>query len=139
MLDNQRRAADGKEQHDIEKMIEAENDPKIRLQLIVLNRINLSLIANTRTTDDIADKLESHITAFDTHRKTEEALLNKGRGAWLVAVWVLGAIQLLSITIWSDASSEMTAVKEAITSGTVKVAQLDTRVGVLEKVVAKLP
>jgi len=78
---------------EIEELLRDANDPKDRLMLIVLNRINNSLVSNselTRTSSELnrqmAARLEEHITSYEEN-------LNKGRGAWKVIAWVLGLLQ----------------------------------------------
>jgi len=87
-LDNlNRRSGDSNDQDEIERLIELEDDAKVRLQLIIMNRINLSMIANTSTINAVATKLDAHLTHFEERTKKEDELLNKGRGSWyLVAV-----------------------------------------------------
>lgn len=79
---------------DIEHLIAAESDPKQRVFLIVLNNLNGSLIENTQATASIGQKLDAHLSNFESYTKDKDRLLNQGRGAWLVAAWVLGLAQL---------------------------------------------
>lgn len=89
-----RHATDNAKALDIEAMIAAEDDARQRAFLIVLNSINTSLMANTSTVRDVANKLDAHLTAYADHVNEETALLNKGRGMWTVGAWVLGIAQL---------------------------------------------
>lgn len=93
-----RRAVDRGQQEEIEDLIAQEQDPKIRLQLMVMNRINLSLVENTNTIQEINSKLETHLTNFAEHTKTNEALVNKGRGAWRVVIYVFSFLQIAAIS-----------------------------------------
>lgn len=92
----QRRAADA-DHWDVEKMIAAENDPKQRLQLIVLNSMKNAVLANTRVSEATAERLDQHLTDYQEHTKAEAALLNKGIGAWKVVAGVLVAAQSVII------------------------------------------
>lgn len=131
MEDKKRRATD-KTVHDIEQMIAAEDDHKQRAFLIVLNSINNSLIANTHTIQEVSDKLETHLTNFETHTREEDALLNKGRGAWKVAAWVVGVAQVVGVGIWADTRNDIKTLHAAVAALTASDSRMDARVAVLE-------
>ena len=82
MTHYKRRQSDSKV-GDIEALIAEENDPKQRAFLIILNSINSSMVANTEATRDVADKLDSHLSAFETKAESDAKLLNQGRGCLL--------------------------------------------------------
>ena len=114
----------------IEEMIANEDDPGKRAMLIVLLSINSSLLANTRTIVELSAKLEEHRTKlekhldnFDLHIAAEDEILNKGRGAWRVLAWVLGAAQIAVVTVISMAWSDLSGIHSAINS----LAMVDTR------------
>ena len=132
MEDKKRRATD-KTVHDIEQMIAAEDDHKQRAFLIVLNSINNSLIANTHTIQEVSDKLETHLTNFETHTREEDALLNKGRGAWKVAAWVVGVVQVVGVGIWADTRNDIKTLHAAVAALTASDSRMDARVAVLER------
>jgi hypothetical protein len=111
---------------DIEQMILAEDDQKQRAFLIVLHSINKSLIANTETIREVSDKLEMHLENFENHTKSEEALMNKGRGAWKVVAWVIGVVQVIGLGIWNEARTEIKGINTSIS-------QLESRVLFVEK------
>ena len=125
-----RRATDAAMSLDIDQMILEEEDKKQRAFLIVLNSINKSLIANTETIKEVSEKLESHLLSFEEHTKAEEALMNKGRGAWWVATWVISVVQVIGLGIWGVASND---IREIHTS----LKHLETRMAVVEKVTEK--
>lgn len=83
----------------ISSLIEDADDPKDRAFLIVLQQINQSLIANTSTINDVASQLNAHLVNYETHAKKSEALVNRGKGAWLIASWVIGILQLAIIAV----------------------------------------
>lgn len=130
MTQHNRRETDKLMSLDIDQMILAEDDPKQRAFLIVLNSINNSLIANTETIKDVSGKLDAHLTSYEKHVEQEDALLNKGRGAWRVMAWVIGAVQMVGLGIWNEARTEIKDINAALRS-------LESRVIVVEKVTEK--
>lgn len=120
------------EQLEIENLIATEDDPKIRLQLMVMNRINLSLIANTHTINDIAVKLDEHLTSFTAHVSREDALINQGRGMKRVGVILMGLLQGLVVWGLYTVTDAVSAINTAQLSNAVQHAQFDTRIKVLE-------
>jgi len=119
---------------DIDAMIAQEDDSKQRAFLIVLNNINKSLVANTETIREVSDKLEQHLEHFDKHTREEEALMNKGRGAWRVATWVIGIAQVIGLGIWVQAREELKDIHLALQKEQVQLMQLESRVLFVEKV-----
>lgn len=93
---------------DIEHLIASEEDPKQRVYLIVLNNLNNSLVANTETIRSVSAKLDTHLTNFESYTKDKDAMLNKGKGAWKVAAWVLGVAQIIAGGVWMNFKSELT-------------------------------
>lgn len=92
---------------DIEKLITEENDPRQRAVLIILNSINSSLNESAHLTRDVAVKLDHHILKTVERNLKNDALVNKGRGAWIVAAWVLGIIQLVAVFIFLQVRQEL--------------------------------
>lgn len=133
MMTENRRATDRSAQ-EIENMILQEDDLKQRAFLIVLNSINNSLIANTETIREVSDKLEAHLEHFDTHTKAEEALMNKGRGMWKIAAWVIGVAQGAGLYIWQHAREDLSQINLALQREQVEIAQINTRVTNVERV-----
>lgn len=127
-----RRASD-RRPLDIDSMIAEENDPKQRAFLIVMNSINVSLLANTETIRDISIKLDTHLTNFEEHTATEDALLNRGRGMWKVTSWVLGASQAAVIALSLGAYNHLSGIDSAISVLQVADAKLEARVTAGEK------
>lgn len=119
---------------DIDAMIAQEDDSKQRAFLIVLNNINKSLVANTETIREVSDKLEQHLEHFDKHTREEEALMNKGRGAWRVATWVIGIAQVIGLGIWVQAREELKDIHQAVSKSQIQLMQLESRVLFVEKV-----
>ncbi len=118
---------------DIDGMILEENDPKQRAFLIVLNSINNSLVANTKMTSDVANKLELHLEVYATHASQNEELLNKGRGAWRVAGWIVGIVQIIGLGIWTEAKVELSEINKAAQLQQAAMAAHNTRLAILEQ------
>lgn len=119
---------------DIEQMILQEDDAKDRAVLIVLNNINKSLLANTETIRDVSDKLETHLENFEKHTQEEDALRNKGLGAWKVASWVIGIAQVIGLGIWAQAREELKDIHITVQKSQTQLIQLESRVLFVEKV-----
>lgn len=130
----QRRETDKLMSLDIDQMILAEDDAKQRAFLIVLNSINKSLIANTETIREVSEKLETHLTHFEEHTRAEEAVMNKGRGMWRVAAWVIGIAQVVGLYIWQHAREDLAQINLALQKEHVEIVQINARVTNVEKV-----
>ena len=135
----QRRAADHRAL-DIGSMIAEENDPRQRAQLIVLNNINNSLLANTKMTTEVASKLDDHLTRYEEHTKDEAALINRGIGAWKIIAWVLGVAQAALMGSAGYVSADLKELHGDLHAGQVvdvktlaRVDELEDRVKVLSK------
>ena len=124
-----RRASDNRAL-DIEELIAAEDDTKARAILIVLNSINNSLVANTKTIIDVSDKLDEHLTLYEQHTSAENERLNQGRGAWKVAAWVLGIAQMALIAGGSTILGEIRAIHTVDNDHTTRIVILETKAGV---------
>lgn len=120
----QRRAVDA-DGWNIESMIAEEDDPKQRLQLIIMNSIKNAVLANTKVAEATAHRLEDHQSDYEQHRKEAAALINKGLGAWKVIAWLLGVAQALLI---AGVGYVMTDLKEIHSD----IRSVDTRITVIE-------
>lgn len=119
---------------DIEQMILEESDKKQRAFLIVLHAINTNLIANTTTIREVSTKLETHLEQFEAHTTQENALLNKGRGAWKVLAWVIGTAQVIGLGIWNEARTEIKDINSAVKNTQHQLTQIEARVLYVEKI-----
>jgi hypothetical protein len=128
-----RRASD-RQTLNIEDMIANENDPKQRAFLIVLNSINNSLLANTSTIREVSTKLETHLTLFESHAEAEEALMNKGRGAWTVLAWVLGILQVAGFGLWSLARNDLAEIHSSLSALASSDTDMNHRLGLIEQI-----
>lgn len=133
-MDQNRRATDAAMSLDIDQMILEEEDKKQRAFLIVLNSINKSLIANTETIKDVSEKLDAHLTSYENHVEQEDALLNKGRGAWKVMAWVISGVQVIGLGIWAMAREEIKEIHVMMQAEQKQLAQLESRVLFVERV-----
>lgn len=88
---------------DIERLIEAENDPRARTLLIMLSRIADELHQSTSLGKNVAEKLESHLISYEQRVVQENEIRAQARGAWKVIAWILGAAQaiVISASIWT--------------------------------------
>jgi len=134
MTQQQNHRATDKLPLDIDQLIMQEDDPKQRSFLIVLNSINNSLIANTETIKDVSEKLDAHLTNYENHVEQEDALLNKGRGAWKVMAWVISGVQVIGLGIWAMAREEIKEIHVMMQAEQKQLAQLESRVLFVERV-----
>lgn len=111
---------------EISELIKMEDDPKNRALLIVLQNINLSLITNTKTVNDIDEQLNKHMELYNTRITSEDAMYNKGRGAWKVLSGILGLIQIALVAFVAHANTQLDRYQSM-------QRQLETRVIVLEQ------
>lgn len=88
---------------DIERLIEAENDPRARTLLIMLSRIADELHQSTSLGKNVAEKLESHLISYEQRVVQENEIRAQARGAWKVIAWISGAAQaiVISASIWT--------------------------------------
>jgi isocitrate lyase len=78
---------------EIDDLIKQENDPKTRAILLVLQNINISLMANTQAVNDTDTQLKRHMVEVAKRTEENNALLNKGRGMWNVISVCLAIVQ----------------------------------------------
>lgn len=129
-----------KVQHDIDVLISAENDPARRAVLIVLQSINRSLEANTIATQQTQFSLGElrtdfglHLTNFEKHAINEEAIMNKGKGAWRVMAYVLSAVQAVAIWGWIYSRNEIADMKIEAHAAELTHQKMQSRIEQLEK------
>lgn len=127
---------------DIERLIAQEDDPKVRAQLLIMNSINNSMIAstdmtiaNTRATESLNNNFQVHLKNFSDHVKTQDEIRNKGRGAWWVLSWVLGAGWVVTLGFVSFAWGAITGNQRAIADLQITDIRQDGRITQVERVV----
>lgn len=127
----QRRALD--QQDEIERLIASEQDPQSRLHLMILNRINLALVANTTATMEIHDKLTSHLVHYDSFVKNADALLNKGKGGWYILGWAFGVANMVIGWIVVDVNDKQTTIRDTVYANTLVIQKLNSKIEAIEK------
>jgi hypothetical protein len=138
-----RRAEDkrneAKLQAELDALIAAENDPSKLANLMVLNAINRSLTHNTSMTHNVNEGLSglkkeftAHVDNFANHAKIEEALLNKGRGAWMALAWFLGVLQVIVGYVIMDTRDSMRQVETNTHLAQMADQKIITRIEILE-------
>ncbi|OXE36893.1 MAG: hypothetical protein CGW95_04730 [Phenylobacterium zucineum] len=127
-----RRATDSK-RHDIEAMIAEENDPKQRAFLIILNSINVALMANTSATAGLSQKFDDHLTTFEEKVAADAEILNQGKGMWKVIAWGLGAAQAVVVALAVYAANDLDAIHKAIQAGHDEDIRMELRIKNLEE------
>ena len=100
MAEHSRRHDDGGKT-EIDELIKQENDPKTRAILLVLQNINVSLMANTEAVNDTDKQLKAHMVEVAKRTDESNALLNKGRGMWNIISLVLAAVQVALVYFMS--------------------------------------
>lgn len=98
---------------EIADLIKQEDDPKTRALLIILQNINLSLIANTQTVNDIDVQLKEHLVEFKTRVAIEDAEDNQKKGAWRVIAAILGVLQAAALGAISYGITELKTLHTA--------------------------
>jgi len=129
-----------KVQHDIDVLISAENDPARRALLIVLQNINRSLEANTIATQQtqlslggLRTDFGTHLKNFENHAFNEEAIMNKGKGAWWVMAFVLSVVQTIAIYGWNSSRNEIEGMKAEAHQSELTHQNMQSRIEQLEK------
>jgi len=92
MAEHNRRHDDGGKT-EIDELIKMENDPKTRAILLVLQNINVSLMANTQAVNDTDTQLKAHMVEVAKRTDESNAMLNKGRGMWNIISICLAVVQ----------------------------------------------
>jgi hypothetical protein len=92
MAEHNRRHDDGGKT-EIDELIKLENDSKTRAILLVLQNINVSLMANTQAVNDTDTQLKAHMVEVQKQAEINNALINKGKGMWNVISILLAMVQ----------------------------------------------
>ena len=124
---------------DLRQLIANEDDPKLRVLLMLVNTFNENLAANTVAVDanaaavnDIAAKLDSHLVAFEERAAKDDALKNEGKGAWRVIVWVFGGFQAVGLASLIYLSGELKDIHASIMLSQRVEAVLASRITAIE-------
>jgi len=129
----QRRKTDGENAAaEITGLIKAEESPKDRAVLLVLQTINNALISSNelliaanKAVGDVDQNLSKHIGAFNEHVIAEGKLFSEGRGMYRVITWLVGALQLLSVAVGGVVWAEVKGSAD-------QLVKFDTKIQILE-------
>ena len=137
MLENRRQEdlEDISHQAEIERLIAAEADPQARIHLMILNRINLSIVANTVVTKHVVMRLDEHITKFNTHAKEQDELVNKGKGAGWVLGGILAIAQVFGMGIWIAVRDDIKGLHDEVISISTEQARRAERLRFIEEAI----
>lgn len=89
-------------QQKIEDLIAAEEDPKDRAFLMILNKMAKNLEVNTELTQTLSAELKAHTREFAKHEQKEMAAWNQGRGMWRMMVYALAILQAVFVYVISE-------------------------------------
>jgi len=124
---------------DLKQLIAAENDPKQRVLLMLVNNFNDNLAANTIAVEDnakavnnIARDLESLFTKFEERAAKDDEMRNQGKGAWRVLAWVFGVVQVGAAYAWVDTRAELKELRMGIVASQKADATLEAKIYALE-------
>lgn len=117
---------------DIGKMIAEENDPKLRVLLLLVNAFNENLTENTTAIQNLGQKFDEHLTNFEQRAAQDDALKNQGKGAYKVAAFVIALVQVIGMAIWLQARADIKDIHSAIADGKNAVARFEERLKALE-------
>ncbi len=117
---------------DIGKMIAEENDPKLRVLLLLVNAFNENLTENTTAIQNLGQKFDEHLTNFEQRAAQDDALKNQGKGAYKVAAFVIALVQVIGMGIWVQAREDIKDIHGAIAKGELAVTRFEERLKALE-------
>ena len=112
---------------DIEAMIMAEDEPKQRTFLIVMNNINMSLLSNTKAVTDLRSEFSDHKEIFQKHATQEERIFNQGKGMWRVISVVIAVVQVIFGYGWMEMTTHLKSIDNSIMSGQMADAKQEQR------------
>lgn len=124
---------------DLDALIRQENDPDKRLRLMLLQNLNTSVVAVhsavTQTQTDVAIhrvEFQEHLKEFTRHCVHEEAILNRGRGAWWVISISLVLMQAFAAYSWKVHRDEITKMQDYDNQSQLVIEKLKAKIDYLE-------
>ena len=135
-LERNRRISDTEaldQQREIDNLIKQANDPEKRITLMVLQQMSKSLYAINTITQGLEDKLIGVSEKLEDHTKMEEALMNKGKGAWWVIGAVLAAAQVIGVFIFMEVKGDIHKLNDEMVDDSAKHIRIDDRLDTVEK------
>ena len=112
---------------DIEALIMAEDVPKNRTFLIVMNNINMSLISNTQAVTDLRSEFSEHKEIFQKHATQEEKIFNQGKGMWRVISVVIAVVQVIFGYGWMQMTTHLNYIDNKLMSSQLADAKQEQR------------
>lgn len=147
MSDLNRRATDtaAHAAFNIDQLIAAEADESKRVLLLVMNSMKQSLDANTRLTHALSESMERYATDFKEHKEEfnehtekQEEIINKGKGARVVILWVAGVVQAIGLSAWFNINGDMNEIRHDLNSNSAYHASNTQRDDEQDRRIAKL-
>jgi ferric-dicitrate binding protein FerR (iron transport regulator) len=117
---------------DIDRMIAEEDDPKMRVLLMLVSTFNKNLTENTLAVESLGIKFDTHLTTFEARSARDDETRSQVKGAWKVLAWVLGVVQCIGLAIWIEAKSDIKEIHSAIAEGRAAKIEMDARIKALE-------
>lgn len=115
-----KRSTDNEQTKDIERMIAAEADPRVRVQLMIMHKLTDSVAAIGGSVADLDEK-------FTTHTVREEAVVNQALATWRILRWLFGIAQVLIVYVYLDLHNDLTALTAAQQDLNARVAVLEAK------------
>lgn len=126
---------------DLKQLIAQENDPKMRVLLMLVNNSNDNLAANTVAVEanisainELANRLDGHLLTFEQRALRDDEIRNQGKGAWRILAWVLGLAQAVGAYVWVGTKAEIKELHLANVSSQKVEASLESRINSIEAV-----
>lgn len=126
---------------DLRQLIVQENDPKMRVLLMLVNNSNDNLAANTLAVEanisainELANRLDGHLVTFEQRALRDDEIRNQGKGAWRILAWVLGLAQAAGAYAWVGTKAEIKELHLANISSQKAEASLESRINSIEAV-----
>lgn len=96
----------------IVQLIEETDNTKDKAYLLILMKINDSMISNTSSINRVTDEIKEISTAFNIRNKEHDAIINRGKGWRDVLVWGLGLIQTIGIVSLVAFNNELKDIRK---------------------------
>ena len=100
----------------IQQLIIEEEDPKEKLRLLMLLQLNSSLVSNVIAVRNLTGEFKEHRLEFEAHLRSEEKIINTGRGALWAVVALIGFIQLTTGYIFNQHMNRFDTVYSTVTT-----------------------
>lgn len=108
------RRSDLDAQHQLEEMIRLEPDARTRAQLLILHQLSASQTDNTAAMRTFMEEVKALRADHDRHVKEETILIQQGRGAVKVIIWVLITAQAVLGFLYTEHIAALRALQESV-------------------------